>query len=114
MPLWLRPGVYVFWKNTMSPGLSSSRDGCEPLLYWPNRPRLRRLLIWRATYHRKPEQSKPLGLEPPQTYGAPSSLRPAPARPSVGAPRGGATTAIGAAGFGCGWAAVALAAAATV
>src|SRR5438128_7407829 len=95
MPLWLRPAEYVFWKNTRSPGLSSSRDGCAPLLYSPNMPRLIDLPTWRAAYQTKPEQSKPLGLEPPQTYGAPSSFSPAPARPSVGAPLGGFTTASG-------------------
>src|SRR5438034_4385089 len=100
MPLWLSPGEYVFWKNTRSPALSSSREGCEPLLYSPNMPRLSGLPTCRATYHTKPEQSKPFGVDPPHTYGAPSSFKPAPARPSVGAPRGGATTATGAAGLG--------------
>src|SRR5712691_10907442 len=102
MQLWLSPGEYVFWKNTRSPALSSSREGCEPLLYSPNMPRLSGLPTCLATYHTKPEQSKPLGLEPPHTYGAPSSFKPAPARPSLGAPRGGATTATGAAGLGVG------------
>src|SRR3954447_8591882 len=96
MPLWLRPGEYVFWKKTRSPGLSSSRPGWAPLLYSPSMPRLSGLPTWRATYQMKPEQSKPLGLEPPQTYGAPSSFRPAPTRPSLGgAPLGGATGAMG-------------------
>src|SRR5437899_12695985 len=95
MPLWLSPGEYVFWKNTRSPALRSSRPGWEPLLYSPNMPRLSGLPIWRATYHTKPEQSKPLGLEPPQTEGAPSSLKPAPARPSLGAPLGAGPLAAG-------------------
>src|SRR5712691_7278720 len=115
MQLWLSPGEYVFWKNTRSPALSSSREGCEPLLYSPNMPRLSGLPTCLATYHTKPEQSNPLGLEPPHTYGAPSSFKPAPARPSLGAPRGGAATAAGAAGFGvggaAGWAAAGWAAA---
>src|SRR5438552_5102401 len=105
MPLWLSPGEYVFWKNTRSPALSSPRAGCEPELYSPNMPRLSGLPTWRATYHTKPEQSKPVGEEPPHTYGAPSSFKPAPARPSLGAPRGGASTAKGAAGLGVGAAA---------
>src|SRR5258708_37300291 len=98
MPLWLRPAEYVFWKNTRSPGFSSSRDGCGPLLYSPSMPRLVDLPVCLATYQTKPEQSNPVGFEPPQTYGAPSSFKPAPARPSLGAPRGGATPATGATG----------------
>src|SRR5215471_4374849 len=100
MPLWLRPGANVFWKNTRSPGLRSSREGCEPLLYWPNSPRLTCWFNWRATYQTKPEQSKPRGVDPPHTYGEPRNLSAAPASPSLGAPGGTATTAIGATGFG--------------
>src|SRR5687767_4057966 len=51
MPLWLTPCAYVFWKKTRSPGLSSLRAGCEPLLYWPISPRDICLPLWRATYH---------------------------------------------------------------
>src|SRR5205809_593271 len=103
MPLWLSPAEYVFWKNTTSPGLSSSRDGCAPLLYSPSNPRLIERPVWRATYQTNPEQSNPLGDEPPHTYAAPRNFSAAPAMPSLGAPAGGGTAArggVGAAGFG--------------
>src|SRR5690348_6930808 len=98
MPLWLRPGLKVFWKKTRSPIWSWSRPGCAPLAYWANSPRLSGLPSCLARYQTKPEQSKPLGLEPPQTYGEPRNFRPAAARPSVGAPGGGVATTAG--GFG--------------
>src|SRR5205823_8403924 len=96
--------------NTRSPAWSWSRAGCEPLLYWFVMSRLSCLPCWCATYQTNPEQSKPLGLAPAQTYAAPSSFRAAPASPSVGAPGGGVGTPWG--GFGAGFGVPAVAAAA--
>ena len=77
MPLWLSArGDYVFWKNTRSPGLQLDRATGAAAVVLPEHAAADCLPTWRAMYHTKPEQSKPLGLAPPQTYGGPSSLRP--------------------------------------
>src|SRR6187200_3221731 len=62
-------------------------------------PRLIDLPACRAAYQTNPEQSNPLGLDPPHTYGEPRNFNPAPAIPSIGAPAGRAATAMG---FGAG------------
>src|SRR3954470_10085228 len=68
-------------KKTRSPGCSWSRDTAEPIAYSAYVECGTETPIWANAYETRPEQSKPLGLPPPQTYLTPRYCIAIPATP---------------------------------
>src|SRR3954451_24212672 len=64
MPTW----VAGLWKKTRSPGLASAAVTALPACAWSCETRGRLTPNFLYTYCVRPEQSKPLGLSPPQMY----------------------------------------------
>ena len=94
-------GVGVLEENQVA-GLQLGFARADPLLYSPSMPRLIDLPASFATYQMKPEQSNPLGLDPPHTVRVPRNFSAMPATPSVGAQPGGAIFGTGNVGAGVG------------
>src|SRR5436853_5311066 len=66
MPTWPRPS-----KKTRSPGWRSPRETGLPMPYWAYELCGSETPTCAYTYMTRPEQSKPDGEAPPQTYGVP-------------------------------------------
>src|SRR5581483_6811398 len=66
MPTWPSPS-----KKTRSPGWRSLRATGLPIPYWAYELCGSEMPTWAKTYMTRPEQSKPEGEAPPQTYGVP-------------------------------------------
>src|SRR5437763_13317025 len=100
MPTWSRPS-----KKTRSPGCSWSRETAVPNPYWAAAKWGSEMPSCAYTYITSPEQSKPEGDAPPQTYGTPrypiaidaASGWPAPGSATGGADGGSAVVVVGAA-----------------
>src|SRR4051812_12611546 len=70
MPTWFKPS-----KNTRSPGCRPARSTRVPIPYCAAAKCGSEIPSCAYTYITSPEQSKPLGVAPPQTYGTPRYRR---------------------------------------